>query len=145
MFKHILAPIDGSDNAQRALATAAELVKLTGAELTVVTLFRHHSPLEGSFSIGRDQTAENIDDILREHAREIAEAGKAQAVSLGIANPRAFVRNGPIARGIVAFAKEHDCDLIVVGSRGLGSVEGFLLGSVSHKVTGLAECPVLVV
>jgi nucleotide-binding universal stress UspA family protein len=46
---------------------------------------------------------------------------------------------------VVRFAEEHGGDLIVVGSRGLGSVEGFLVGSVSHKVTGLAECPVLVV
>ena len=36
-------------------------------------------------------------------------------------------------------------DLIVVGSRGLGATENYLLGSVSHKVTGLAACPVLVV
>ena len=36
-------------------------------------------------------------------------------------------------------------DLIVIGSRGLGSIEGFLLGSVSHKVSGIADCPVLLV
>jgi len=45
----------------------------------------------------------------------------------------------------VSFANEHEADLIVIGARGLGSVETFLLGSVSHKVTGLSKLPVLVV
>ncbi len=82
---------------------------------------------------------------MRAHARKVAEAGRDRAVELGATRVRAFVKGGQPARGVVSFAKEHGSDLIVVGSRGLGSVEGFLLGSVSHKVTGLAECPVLVV
>ncbi|HEY9022120.1 MAG TPA: universal stress protein, partial [Paracoccaceae bacterium] len=57
----------------------------------------------------------------------------------------AFTRAGQPARTIVSFAKEHEADLIVIGARGLGSVETFLLGSVSHKVTGLSKLPVLVV
>ena len=36
-----------------------------------------------------------------------------------------------------------DADLIVMGSRGMSDSEKYLLGSVSHKVTSLAECPVL--
>nr|WP_312860533.1 universal stress protein [Mesorhizobium sediminum] len=42
-------------------------------------------------------------------------------------------------------ARDENFDLIVLGSRGLGDVEGFLLGSVSHKVTSLASCPCLTV
>jgi nucleotide-binding universal stress UspA family protein len=58
---------------------------------------------------------------------------------------RAFVKAGQPARTIIEFARDRDVELIVIGSRGLGSVERYLLGSVSHKVTGLAQCPVLVV
>jgi len=65
--------------------------------------------------------------------------------TLGAASVRGFVKNGPVARSIVHFAEEHECDLIVIGKRGLGSVEQYFLGSVSHKVSGLAACPVLVV
>ena len=145
MFKNILVPVDGSENANSALAKAVELTKLSGASLTILTVYRHHSMLEASLSMVRPDDPGNMDDIMRSHATEVAESAKARAVELGATEPRAFVRNGPVARGIVSFAKEHDIDIIVIGGRGLGSVEGYLLGSVSHKVTGIAECPVLVV
>jgi nucleotide-binding universal stress UspA family protein len=145
MFKHILVPVDGSQNAQAALDKAVELQALTGAKLSILTIYRHHSMLEASLSMVRPDEPGNMDDIMRGHARGVAEAAKAHAIEQGARAPRAFVRNGPVARGIVAFAKEHGADLIVIGSRGIGSVEGYLLGSTSHKVTGIAECPVLLV
>ena len=46
---------------------------------------------------------------------------------------------------IVKFSEDHDVDLIVMGSRGLGDSTRYLLGSVSHKVTSLAQCPVMVI
>lgn len=88
---------------------------------------------------------DDIDDMMRNHAKEIAESGAAIAREAGCETIRAFVKGGPTARTIVSFAKEHDNDVIVMGSRGLGSIEGYLLGSVSHKVTSIAKCPVLVV
>ncbi len=145
MFTHILVPVDGSKNAMAALEKAVALSKLSGAALTLLTVYRHHSMLEASFSMVRRDDPGSMDDIMRGHAKEVAEEAKAQAVALGATEARAFVRNGPVARSIVTFAEEHDADLIVIGSRGLGSIEGYLLGSVSHKVTGMADCPVLVV
>lgn len=145
MFKHILAPVDGSKNAMAALEKAVALKQLTGAELTILTIYRHHSMLEASFSMVRPEDPGNMDDIMRGHAKEVAENAKAHAASLGATDVKAYVRNGPVARGIVGFADEHGVDLIVIGGRGLGSIEGYLLGSVSHKVTGTAHCPVLVV
>ncbi len=145
MFKQILVPVDGSKNAMAALEQAVELCKLTGAALTLLTVYRHHSMLEASFSMVRREDPESLDDVMRDYAKQVAEEAKAHAVKLGVENPRAFVRNGPVARGIVTFAEEHKMDLIVIGSRGLGSIESYLLGSVSHKVTGMAACPVLVV
>lgn len=145
MFSRILVPFDGSEGAEQALRKAVELAGLTGAELYLLTVYRHHSMLEASFSMVGRTDAGNMDDILSKHASDVAEQGKAIAREAGAAKVRAFIKSGPPARTIVAWAEEKGIDLIVLGSRGLGSVEGFLLGSVSHKVTGLAECPVLVV
>ncbi|HUF56469.1 MAG TPA: universal stress protein [Thermohalobaculum sp.] len=145
MFSRILVPVDGSRNALAALEKAVELQALTDAELKILTVYRHYSLLEASFSMVRPKEPETMDDAMREHARQVAEEAKDHALSLGATDPRAFVKNGPVARSIIAFAEEHGSDLIVLGSRGLGSIEEYLLGSVSHKITGLARCPVMVV
>jgi nucleotide-binding universal stress UspA family protein len=145
MFERILVAYDGSIGGGEAVRKGASLAALCDAELTVLTVYRHHSLLEASFSMQRPGDAGNMDEIMKAYAREVAEAGRAMATEAGAAKVRLFVKSGQPARSIVAFARDHGSDLIVVGSRGLGSVEGFLVGSVSHKVTGLAECPVLVV
>ena len=49
---------------------------------------------------------------------------------------------GPLLDGL---AKEYGCDLIVMGSRGLGALNSFLLGSVSNYMLTHAECPVFIV
>jgi len=145
MFKRILVPFDGSEGALGALEKAVELQKLCGAGLLLLTVYRHHSQLEASLSMVRAAQPDQMDDIMRSHAREIVTLGKAEAEKRGATGVHAYVRNGPVARGIIHFAEEHAADLIVVGSRGLGSIEAYLLGSVSHKVTALSPVPVLVV
>ncbi|MBW1691455.1 MAG: universal stress protein [Deltaproteobacteria bacterium] len=49
-----------------------------------------------------------------------------------------YVEGDPAER-IIDYAKEHDVDIIVIGSRGLGTFKGLLLGSVSNKVTHRAD------
>ena len=147
MFERILIPYDGSVGAERALAKAIQLARLCEAQLIVLTVYRHHSMLEASVSMVRGalEPGGNLDEAMRTTAREVADYAKARALAEGLSHVSAFIKPGQPARSIVAFGKEKGCDLIVVGSRGLGAAEGFLLGSVSHKVTGLAECPVMVV
>lgn len=144
MFKRILVAFDGSKGAEAALDRGIEVAKLCQAELMVLTVFRHYSLLESSFSMIRPEEPEQIDDAMRNYARDVADHAKAQAADAGL-EIRAFIKNGPPSRSIIAFAEERDVDLIVLGSRGLGAIESYLLGSVSYKVTGLAGCPVLVV
>ena len=52
---------------------------------------------------------------------------------------------GPVAENIVKHARESDCDLICLGSRGLSSAASVLLGSTANKVLSLATGPVLLV
>ncbi|WP_299822247.1 universal stress protein [uncultured Jannaschia sp.] len=145
MFSNILVGYDGSKNAALAVEKAAEIAGLCESELTVLTIFRHHSLLEASLSMVRVNDPGSLDDAMRSYATETAEFGKAIARDNGMSGARAFVRAGHPARSMIDFAEQHDVDLIVIGSRGVGSVENYLLGSVSHKVSGLARCPVLVV
>lgn len=147
MFEKVLVAYDGSTGAHKALETAAGLCKLAGAEMVVLTVYRHHAILEASLSMvrGRDDPPRNLDDTMRSASREAAEHAKARARELGVQEVSAFIKGGPSARTIVNFARDRDCDLIVVGSRGLGASEAYMLGSVSHKVTSITSLPVLVV
>jgi nucleotide-binding universal stress UspA family protein len=145
MFQKILVPCDGSSNAEKSRKMAGEIAERTGAELLILTVYRHYSMLEASLSMVRTVDPGRMDDAMRDHAHEVCEHAKSVARQAGATRVRGFIKPGQPARTIVAFAKEKGVDLIVLSSRGLGSVEEYLLGSVSHKVTGLAECPVLVV
>jgi nucleotide-binding universal stress UspA family protein len=55
------------------------------------------------------------------------------------------LHEGPEAESILKVAKSRKADLIVMGTRGLGAVKGFLVGSVSRKVIHYASCSVMVV
>ena len=74
-----------------------------------------------------------------------ADSAKARALDSGVEEVTAYAKRGQPSRAIVTFAKQHDCDLIVLGARGNGDIEGFLLGSVSHKVASLAPQHCLIV
>lgn len=145
MFERILVPVDGSDRALAALELAVELQGKCDSELWLLCVYRHYSLLEASASMVNPQRPENLDDSMREHAKNVVEHAKKHATEHGSKNVRGFVKSGPPSRTIVNFAKDKNADLIILGSRGLGDVEGYLLGSVSHKVTSLSHCPTMVV
>ncbi len=146
MFERILVPVDGSEHSLSALDFAVEMQKKFDSELMLLCVYRHHSPLDASMYMVKPADApENLNDAMREYAKGVIEEAKVHAAELGAEKPRGFVKSGPPARTIINFAEDKKVNLIVLGSRGLGDVEGFLLGSVSHKVTSLARCPVLIV
>jgi len=145
MFERILVPVDGSDRALAALELAVELQGRCDSELYILCVYRHYSLLEASMSMVNPDRPENLDQSMQEHATKVVEQAKQYAADQGSTNIRGFVKSGPPARTIVNFAKDKKVDLIILGSRGLGDVEGYLLGSVSHKVTSLSHCPTMVV
>jgi nucleotide-binding universal stress UspA family protein len=73
------------------------------------------------------------------------EEAEKRARSKGLTEVKTIAKTGPVARTIVDVAKRREADVIIMGSRGLGTVEGILLGSVSHKVVSLADCNVMTV
>ncbi|WP_339756427.1 universal stress protein [uncultured Hoeflea sp.] len=145
MFERILVAVDGSEGSKKALRVASKLQQTCGGELLLLTVYRHHSLLEASMSMVRPEDPQSLDDSMRAYAKEVAEDAKTIAAEAGAGKVRAFVKGGQPARTIVKFGEEHKADLIIVGSRGQGDMQGFLLGSVSHKVTSLAATPVMVV
>lgn len=146
MFKNILAAVDGSKHAVRALDAAASLTQSYGATLSVLSVYRNHSALENTHSLIRPRTEiPDPNTAMHEYTREIvSQACDYLRNTYGLA-PEGYVRRGQPARTIVAAANELECDTIVMGSRGLGDMSGLLLGSVSHKVASMAECTLVTV
>ena len=145
MFERIVVPVDGSEHALSALEYAVEVQSKFDSELLLLCVYRHYSLLEASMSMVRPESPESLDESMREYATGVVEDAKKRAAELGSKKMRGFVKSGPPARTIVNFAQDKKADLIVLGSRGTGDMEGYLLGSVSHKVTSLSHCPVMVV
>ncbi|MEW6246337.1 MAG: universal stress protein [Nitrospirota bacterium] len=82
-------------------------------------------------------------ELLRRSSHR-ATVALSQAATAPHTKIRTVLAHGPVARTIVRTADRHKAGLIVLGSRGLSDVRGFLLGSVSRRVTAMAHCPVLV-
>ena len=83
--------------------------------------------------------------VLDEYTEKVIQDAKDAARKAGLTKVKSEVKTGQPARAIVDFAKRGKFDAIVMGSRGLGDIEGFLLGSVSHKVASLSQCTVITV
>lgn len=148
MFRHILVAVDGSKHAMRAAVAAVDLAQRYGSALDVITVVKRPSA-EISEQLRHYMEVENIpatlDEMVDRRSREILVQVEEHAQKKGLTKITKVVKTGQPARTIVAHAKKAGADLIVMGSRGLGDIEGMLLGSVSHKVSTLAECSCLTV
>lgn len=129
----IAVAYDGDEESQGALRCAAALASAAGARLDVLTVERPTAPVSGAIAYTLS-LPQDVDDIQRQALKE--------------ADPqiplRRRVLNGETAEAL-ADACRDSVDLIVVGSRGYGTVERVLLGSTSAALIHESPCPVLVV
>jgi|tagenome__1003787_1003787.scaffolds.fasta_scaffold20981671_2 nucleotide-binding universal stress UspA family protein len=143
MFRRILVAFDGSTHAQQALHEAIELAETANGRLTVITVV----PAPAVW-LPRDTWDASIDvggltqEVERAHSDMLDAAVEAIPDEIPVTK---LVRHGSPGATIVGVANSGAHDLIVIGSRGRGSVRSLLLGSVSHRVIHGAAIPVLVV
>ena len=119
----ILVGVDGSNHSDRALLEAVTLAKEFSGFVKVITVYGH----------GQEKKA----NAILEHAKFYVENEVEYAMSA--------ILGSNAARALQNTAEHENFDLIVVGSRGLGSKVSILLGSVSRRVVANANCNVLVV
>jgi nucleotide-binding universal stress UspA family protein len=132
----LLLATDGSDSSERALTFAIELAVAIGACLHVVSVRPPRMPRRAG------APALELDEL--EGAEQIAEAGAARARAAGL-EATARVAHGDIVSCIAEAARALAADMLIVGSRGLGSVSGATLGSVSQALVRRSPVPVTVV
>lgn len=135
----ILVAYDESELAMKALEKAIELAK-TDPTIEVELL---HSVLWPNNLNIYNKNKKNIEDSLMSHGREVISIAEAKLAELPNITC-SYVLVGAPTRSILDHARAHDCDLIIMGSRGLSGIKE-LLGSVSHYVVQHSPIPVLLI
>ena len=136
-IKKILVPLDGSSNSFRGLDVAIHMARESHATITGLYVA----------AITKPRTNDKItplEKILLGHAQKIMKKSKLKAAQKGIL----FfdrVSYGNDGKRIVEVAEKQNFDLIVIGSRGMGSAKEFFLGSTSNYVLHKSKKPVLIV
>ncbi len=138
MLKNIVLAFDGSEYSNRALQYAKTFAERFEATLWLVHIFTHTSDLLG------------YEDYEKLYSKRKAKGQTLLGEALQeLSNTRCDVREkleeGPEAESILNIAKKCQADLIVMGTRGHGTLKGLLVGSVSRKVIHHSSCPVMVV
>lgn len=175
MFKTILAATDDSEHAQKAVALAGDLAEKYGARLVLVHVVnprqlspdtRHMAEVEHLIDTGNkaalnelalqtpgDWTTrlasirDNVDSnqqILMALGRHLLSEAQSSLQSR-VPDIVTRLEEGDPVQAILDCAAAEQADLIVLGSRGLSDFKGLMMGSVSHKVSQLAECSCITV
>ena len=140
-MKTILVPVDGSESSIAAVRAAIETVnELDDANLHVITV---QAPIV-SGNVKRFFTADALQEYYQEEGNMALLPAKILLDQAGFVY-RSEVLVGPAAITIADYAKNNKCDLIIMGRRGLGSVKGLILGSITTKVLSLTDLPVTLV
>jgi nucleotide-binding universal stress UspA family protein len=145
IYRKVVVGTDGSKPSLRAVERAAEVAQQSSADLVIVCAYYPTS----------EEDAQRAQDELRDEAfqvigsapaedtlREATDCAKAAGMSGEVET--VAVLGAPVS-SLLDAAEQRSADLLVVGSRGLNSLKGRILGSVPSEVARRAECDVLVV
>src|SRR5690606_25537935 len=142
IYRKIMVATDGSENVRKAVETAIEIAKISGAKLYAVYVINYGGPsITYPGNVGWERVAL---DYFKTEGREattyVENLAKVENV-----NVESVLLEGNPANEIVDFAEENDIDLIVTGTLGRTGIQRFLLGSVAENVVRHSKKAVLVV
>lgn len=137
LYMNILVPLDGSKDSEKALIQACEQAKMFESNLIFVYV------VDKTPSLNLLDRKEYL-EILRKFGNKVLIKAKQTAKIKGI-DATTIIKEGNITNEIVKLAKNKNCNLIIVGSKGLGATARFLLGSISNKLANNSPCSLLIV
>lgn len=143
MYKNILVAYDGSILSRKAIEAAKhQATHHKDAEVHIISVIEETGPYTNvtvSESIGKELKAKFLPQM-----EKIEEEFK--RIDLPITTEIIIAEGNEKPGSLIAkYAEEHENDLIVMGSRGLGNIQKVFLGSVSNEVVQKAKCPVLII
>lgn len=137
-FKKILVGIDGSANSIRGLNQAISLARQSQGTITGIHVLPEFPP---SYEID----IKSYRAQLSKQGKKFMASAKTSAARHGIEFHEKIASSKNAVDTIVGFASKNKFDVIIIGSRGLGSPKANYVGSVAHGVVNNSKVPVLVV
>ena len=139
LFSKILIAYDGSELAQKALEKAIEIAEVDPTiKLEVVHVITVPTALSNTDSL------QALEDAIYQEGEDMIAKLELALSKISSQSSAILLKGRSPAYVLLHHAKEHDCDLIIMGSRGLTGIKEFL-GSVSHTVVQRSQIPVLIV
>ena len=146
MYQRILVATDGSKLSKKAVDDAIALAASLGAELIALKVVPRYpqSYFEGSMPLSVDEVA-RVEQHWADDGHEVVEAVKRAGAVKGVKVKPIIARSDVVSDALIAAAKKHKADLIVMASHGRSGLRKLLLGSQAQAVVSRGSLPVLVV
>lgn len=145
MYQRILVATDGSNLSRKAVSSAIALAVLSGADLVALKVVPRYpmSYFEGGVALQAGEVAQ-VEKQWSEHGQAVVDAVQQTAQAKGVKTRAITMRSDLVSEAIIACAKKHKCDLIVMASHGRRGIKRLLLGSETQLVLTHSHVPVLV-
>ena len=145
MISNLAVALDGSVHAKRGAEVATAIAAKFDAKVHLIYVMpRHEVPDEiKDFAMAEHAEAGSL-EIDVAHERIVAPVANALREA-GVTAVEGRVLTGNPVESLLDYIKNHKIDMIFTGRRGLGPIEGVLLGSVSSKLNHHADCTVVTV
>ncbi|MCY9445151.1 universal stress protein [Bacillus haynesii] len=138
MYRNILLAADGSKHSERAADHAIHLASMSKQAVVDVIYVLDYA--KAKHEVLHSENRAELDRERRSRLLSIENKFKQSAVPYQMT-----MQHGDPGPTIVSYANHHDVDIVIIGSRGLNTLQEMVLGSVSHKVAKRVKCPVLIV
>ena len=145
MYTRILVATDGGPLSKKAVKAAIDLAALCSAELVAIKVVPRYpqSYFEGGIAL-MPEDVRRVEDQWAAQGQTIVDAIKKAALAKGVSVKAITVKGDVISDALLAAAKKHHCDLIVMASHGRKGIKRLLLGSETQQVLTHTTVPVLV-
>ncbi|UCD45472.1 MAG: universal stress protein [Candidatus Bathyarchaeota archaeon] len=152
MYEKILVPLDGSEPSNHALEHALSIAEKYKSKVTLLAVVPRvvlpvfpdegfgTAPVTAAKDMARyqDKMKEIYENVLKDAREEVSK--EHPGIEL-----ETVLKEGRPSATIVETAEEGEIDLIVMGSRGVGGITGWILGSTSRRVVDSCTKPILIV
>lgn len=145
MYQRILVATDGTSLSKKAVRAAIGLAEQTGAELVALNIVPRYptSYFEGAVTLSPQEIGAT-EKHWANQGQAVVDDVRDAAQARGVRAKAVTSKSDLVAEAIVAAAKKHKCDLVVMASHGRKGIKRLLLGSETLHVLTHSTVPVLV-